>query len=293
MYNKTDVFLFWYSLKYSILIINFSKCPIIDMIYMMVFYFYGMKRVKVIQLIVILFVGCIINSSNLSATQVDHIIWEDLLKKFVTDKGGVNYKALLQERYQLKKYLNVLSNNSPDPSNVPENERLAFWINAYNAFTVDLILEHYPVESINDIGAKIQIPFVNSVFDKKFIYISGKKMSLNDIEHKILRKRFNEPRIHFAIVCASASCPALRKEAYLASRLDSQLDEQAIMFINNPEKNNISKDRVVLSKIFFWFKSDFTDKGSLIDFINQFSEINISPKAKVNFLKYDWSLNEN
>ena len=251
-----------------------------------------MKIDRVIRLIIILFISCIINGSNLLVKQPDHMIWDRLLKKFVTDQGGFNYKAMLQDRDQLNKYLDHLSSNPPDPSSTSKNERLAFWINTYNAFTVDLILENYPVESINDIGASLQIPFINSVFDKDFVLIKGKKMSLNDIEHKILRRDFNEPRIHFAIVCASKSCPSLRKEAYQADRLDNQLDEQAISFINNPEKNNISEDHVVLSKIFYWFKSDFTNNGSLIDFINQYSDIYISPKAKVNFLKYDWSLNE-
>ena len=251
-----------------------------------------MKIERVIRLIVIMFISCIIDGSNLYVIQSDHVIWDGLLKKYATDQGGLNYMAMLQDRDQLIKYLDHLSSNPPDPSSASKNERLAFWINAYNAFTVDLILENYPVKSINDIGARLQIPFINSVFDKDFILIKGEKMSLNDIEHKILRKEFNEPRIHFAIVCASISCPSLKKEAYQANRLDKQLDEQAISFINNPEKNNISEDHVVLSKIFYWFKSDFTDNGSLIDFLNQYSDLHISQNAKVDFHKYDWSLNE-
>ena len=103
---------------------------------------------------------------------------------------------------------------------------MAFWINAYNAYTIRLVLDHYPVSSIKDIGSKIKIPFVTTPWAAKFFSIGGEKMSLDNIEHGTLRKNYNDPRIHFALVCASISCPRLRNEAYTAAALEKQLDDQ-------------------------------------------------------------------
>ncbi|MCK5368247.1 MAG: DUF547 domain-containing protein, partial [Cyclobacteriaceae bacterium] len=167
-----------------------------------------------------------------------------------------------------------------------------YWINAYNAFTVKLIIDHYPLESIKDIGSAIQIPFVNSPWDIKFIEINGKKLDLNNIEHSILRKKFDEPRIHFAINCASFSCPKLRREAYVANNLDVQLEKQAIQFINDLERNSISGSHAEVSKIFSWFKGDFTKEGSLVDFLNQYSNTEIGKESKISYMNYNWALNE-
>jgi hypothetical protein len=143
-----------------------------------------------------------------------------------------------------------LVNNPPDKKEWSESAQLAYWINVYNAFTIKLIIDHYPVESIKDIGSKIQVPFINSPWDIKLIEIEGKKYDLNNVEHSILRKDFEEPRIHFAIVCASFSCPKLRREAFTAEKLEEQLQEQAVDFINDPAKNSISKNKAEVSKIF-------------------------------------------
>ena len=221
-----------------------------------------------------------------------HAQWTVLLQKYVDSSGNVNYVGIQEDSIQLNKYLDLLQQNPPDPVNWSKEAQLAYWINLYNAFTLQLVIRHYPVYSIKDIGSKIQIPFVNTPWDIKFIDISGEKLDLNNVEHSILRKKFNEPRIHFAINCASFSCPKLRREAYEAQLLDEQLEEQAIDFINDPERNELSEDHVRLSKIFDWFKGDFTDSGSLIDFINQYAIVNVQPKAKISYLQYDWSLNE-
>jgi hypothetical protein len=225
-------------------------------------------------------------------SKYDHSIWDELLKLYVTDNGRVDYKAMMQDQDRLKKYLDYLSRNKPDREKADRNARLAYWINAYNAFTVDLILSHYPVSSINDIGPWLQIPFINSVFDKKYISIGGEKMSLNNIEHGIIRKEFNEPLIHFALVCAAKSCPPLRKEAYRSEKLDEQLRDQAFRFINNDQKNVVNKDPLQISRIFFWYKKDFTSQGTLVDFIDGYTKIDIPEDVGIDFLKYDWSLNE-
>jgi hypothetical protein len=130
------------------------------------------------------------------------------------------------------------------------------------------------------------------VWHKKFFRIGGKEMSLDEIEHKILRKEFNEPRIHFAINCASVSCPPLRNEAYVAHKLNKQLDEQGRTFVNNPKYNKITPERVEVSQIFNWFKGDFTKEGSLIDYLNRYAKVKIKPEAKVGHMKYNWNLNE-
>ena len=129
-------------------------------------------------------------------------------------------------------------------------------------------------------------------WDIKFIEINGKKLDLNNIEHSILRKKFDEPRIHFAINCASFSCPKLRREAYEAHQLNAQLQEQAVDFINDPQRNIIKEDQVEISKIFSWFKGDFTKDGSLKDFLNQYAKITIDEDVKISHLTYDWSLND-
>ena len=116
---------------------------------------------------------------------------------------------------------------------------MAYWINAYNAYTIRLILNHYPVKSIKDIGSSIQIPFVTTPWADKFFSIGGEKMSLDNIEHGTLRKKYDDPRIHFALVCAAMSCPRLRNEAYAAARLDAQLDDQGRDFLGNPAKTSL------------------------------------------------------
>lgn len=225
-------------------------------------------------------------------TGMKHEQWTILLQKYVGRDGTVNYKGFQKDSLDLNAYLNELSTNAPDENSWSGEEQIAYWINAYNAFTVKLILDHYPLESIKDIGAAIQIPFINSPWDIKFIEINGDKLDLNNIEHSILRKKFNEPRIHFAINCASFSCPQLRREAYIADRLDVQLEEQAIQFINDSERNNIAPAHAEVSKIFSWFKGDFTKNGSLKEFLNQYAKIKIEEDVKISHLDYNWSLNE-
>ena len=218
-----------------------------------------------------------------------HALWDDLLKDYVMD-GKVNYQFLYKNKEQLNTYLSLLQSHAPVVS-WSSNEQLAYWINAYNAFTIKIIIDHYPVKSIKEIGGKMQIPLVNSTWDIPFIEIGGKELSLNDIEHRILRQEFNEPKIHFAIVCASKSCPLLRSEAYKAINIDEQLREQALAFINDKSKNQIAADHIEISKIFSWFEGDFIKDGSLIEFLNKYSSTKINQNAQVGYLDYDWALN--
>lgn len=218
-----------------------------------------------------------------------HQQWDKLLKKHVNASGMVSYKGFQKDKADLEGYLKTLSDNAPQ-SNWSENEQKAYWINAYNAFTVALILKHYPVKSIKDIGGKIYK--VNTPWDIKFISIGGKKYDLNNIEHGILRKKFDDPRIHFALVCASISCPRLRNEAYTAAQLNAQLEDDGRNFLNDKSKNNVSASRADLSKYFSWYKGDFTKNGSLADFINKYSVAKINSNTKISSLEYNWNLNE-
>jgi Protein of unknown function, DUF547 len=220
---------------------------------------------------------------------VDHAIYDTLLCKYVNRNGMVDYKGLEKEHKLLTNYLQALKENPPADS-WTENEKLAYWINAYNAFTLDLILRKKPEKSIKDITA-VNIPFINSPWQIDFIEIGDKKLDLDDIEHGIIRKYFNEPRIHFALVCAAFSCPRLRQEAYVGSRLDKQLTNQARSFLGDVKRNQLSSNHVKISKIFQWYGSDFTKNGSLIDFLNQYSAITIKDDAKVEYMEYDWRLN--
>ena len=230
-------------------------------------------------------------SNSLESIKPNHIIWNELLNKYVDDNGLVDYKGVSSERAKLKSYLQNIGSNPPDKNSWSQEEQIAYWINAYNAYTIELILEYEPLESIKDIGSKIQIPFFNSPWDIKFIEINGEKVDLNNIEHGILRKEFDEPRIHFAIVCASFSCPKLRNEAFVADKLENQLSDQTAHFINDPTRNEITSSVIKISKIFRWFKGDFTKNGTIIDFLNQYSNTHINEDAKIDYKDYNWDLN--
>jgi hypothetical protein len=218
-----------------------------------------------------------------------HEQWDQLVSEHVTSEGWVDYKGFMGDSPALKEYLQTLSSTPPD-ENWSREEKIAYWLNVYNAFVIQLIINHYPVESIKDIGPALAIPTVNDVFTLDYIIIGNEEISLNDVEHNILRE-MDEPRIHFAVNCASISCPKLRDEAYTAEKLDLQLDDQAHYFLNESEKNELSADRVEISKIFSWFSEDFTRQGSVIDYLNKFSEVEINPDADIDYKDYDWALN--
>jgi len=224
--------------------------------------------------------------------QVDHSAYDRLLKKYVNDRGLVNYKGFKSEEKAFNAYLDKLS-QTPPASSWSKDDQIAYWINAYNAYTIRLILNHYPVKSIKDIGSRIKIPFVTTPWAAKFITIGGESMSLDNIEHGTLRKKFDDPLIHFALVCASISCPKLRNEAYTASKLDAQLDDQGRDFINNPSKNKLAAGEAQLSKYFDWYKGDWNKGGqSVIKWVNRYATTPITEKTKINYLTYDWNLNE-
>ncbi|OWP63173.1 hypothetical protein CDA63_10715 [Hymenobacter amundsenii] len=217
------------------------------------------------------------------AAAFSHAAFDKLLKKYVNSQGRVNYKGFKSEEKAFNDYLAQLSKNPPTAAD-SKAEQMAFWINAYNAYTIRLILDNYPLKSIKDIGEP---------WKKVFFSIGGEKMSLDNIEHGILRKKFNDPRIHFALVCASISCPPLRPEAYSAARLSAQLDDQARDFLNNPGKNKLTASSAQLSSYFDWYKDDWNQNGqSVVKWVNKYAKTKIDSNTKISFMDYNWNLNE-
>lgn len=211
----------------------------------------------------------------------DHSMWHELLQAYVSEQGNVNYKAFKANRQPLNNYIKSLAQKMPDDT-WTKNDVLAYWINAYNALTVDLIIRNYPLESIKDI---------KNPWDQRLWKLGKKWYNLDEIEHQILRK-MDEPRIHFAIVCASFSCPKLQNYAFTAENLEEQLTESTKTFLGDPKRNRITENRLELSKIFQWFTKDFKKNGSLVDFINTYTDIEIDSNAKTRYLDYNWDLND-
>ncbi|MGB5316372.1 MAG: DUF547 domain-containing protein [Robiginitalea sp.] len=211
-----------------------------------------------------------------------HTPWENLLQEYVQDDGRVNYKGLLKDQQRLKSYLEALALKPPQEDWTP-GARMAYYVNLYNAGTVALILENYPVKSIRDIDRP---------WAKKRVQVGTEWLSLGDIEHKILRK-MGDARIHFAINCASISCPKLPEYAFTEAEIEAQLERAAREFINDTNRNTIYADRAEVSRIFKWFRSDFkADDTSLIEYLNHYLEKPIPDGTPIGFLPYDWSLND-
>lgn len=249
---------------------------------------------KTLHLVFFLFVTT--TASFAGSIDHNHSEFDVLLKKYVSN-GLVSYKGFQSDDAALTKYLDSLSKVSESDYNTfTEKEKLAFLINAYNAFTIRLILDHYPLSSITDIGSPISsLNLVRGTpWKKEFFTLLGKKRHLDWIEHEKLRKDFSEPRIHFAIVCASIGCPQLVAKAYTSKDLDSQLNEGKLNFLKDPKKNyyDKAKNTLYLSQIFNWFQGDFTKKGTLIEFVQEGFSDKIDPKANIKYLEYSWSLNE-
>jgi len=222
-----------------------------------------------------------------------HNLYNRLLQKNVTKEGKVNYKSFIKDSIEFNQYLKILSTNPPNEKTWTREEQMAYWINVYNAFTIRLITKYYPIKSIKDIGSSIQVPFVNTPWDIKFITIGKEKMDLNNIEHGILRKKFDDPRIHMALVCASKSCPILLNEAYDPKRLDEQFAKQTKAFLTDSYRNKIRANSAQLSMIFKWYNTDFNKNGSSVwNFINKYSSTKINADTKISYLDYDWNLNE-
>jgi len=223
-----------------------------------------------------------------------HPAWDALLKKHVVVLPGehasqVRYDGFAADRPALKAYLDTLAGvPRAQFEGWPKDERKAFLINAYNAFTLEKILMRWPdIGSIWDFGKIFGNPFKDD-----FFRLLGAPMTLDGIEHGMLRKRgaYDDPRVHYAVNCASIGCPMLREEAYVPQRLDAQLDEQALRFLSDRSRNRYRDGRLEVSKIFDWFKEDFEPRTQ---YFTRYARVLDYPGGDVpiDFLDYDWTLN--
>ena len=218
--------------------------------------------------------------------QAQTSIFDSLLQKNVDKTGRVDYQSLKNNETLLDNYLAYIQNNEPT-KDWSSNKKKAFWINTYNAYTIKIILNNYPLKSIRDI--KID---GKTAWKIPFVKVGQKRYTLDQIEHEILRKKFNDPRIHVGINCASVSCPRLWNFAFTEDNIASSLDNLMKVFINDTTRNKISKNNVALSEIFNWFSKDFIKNGTIINYLNTYAAIKISEKASIKYLTYDWSLNK-
>ena len=218
---------------------------------------------------------------QISTSKPSHGVWNTLLKTHVDENGNVSYSGFKKDAEKLEGYLSHLAQHPPSQTWSKEDS-LAYYINLYNAATVKLIVDHHPVKSIKDIPNR---------WGKKWIYVGNSILSLNYIEHEVLRN-MNEPRIHFAINCASYSCPKLLNAAFVPEKMERQLNQVTRSFVNDPSKNRFDQESIQLSELFKWYRKDFTKKGSLLEYINQFLKNPINKDADIDYLDYDWSLND-
>jgi hypothetical protein len=220
---------------------------------------------------------------------VDNKIYGELLEKYVRN-GKVNYAGFKAEEAKLDRYLKILEN--VNIAKLSRDEQFAFYVNTYNAWTIKLILSGYPgITSIKDLGSLLKSPW-----KKEIVRIDGKVISLDDVEHNILRPRYQDPRVHFAINCAAKSCPPLQTEPFEGDILDRQLNEATRSFINDPKSYKLEEDKLHVSRIFKWFSEDFKDDilGFFLKYASGDLKKNLEAKAdriQVKYLKYDWSLN--
>ncbi|PIQ89601.1 MAG: hypothetical protein COV72_02245 [Candidatus Omnitrophica bacterium CG11_big_fil_rev_8_21_14_0_20_42_13] len=256
-----------------------------------------LKKIKITSL----FLGIYIASSfSLPAFASDYSSWQKFLDLYLKD-GLVNYSAVQTNPALFNTIVSQLENvKKEEYDRWSQDEKKAFWINAYNIEAMKLVLVHYPLKRSLGLQAlrypANSIQQIPDVWNQEALTVLEKEVSLNDIENEILRKEFQDPRIHFAIVCASLGCPVLHDEPYVFDQLDSQLNDAVTKFMQNPKKFNYdgSTNTFYLSLIFKWFKEDFEKAGGSIIFIKKYipQNKNLPDSGKIQWLEYDWSLNE-
>ena len=207
----------------------------------------------------------------------------DVFLKTHVKNGRVDYAAIKANPADLNTLVEDAKNISVSPENADEYQ--AFWINGYNILVIKSIIDNYPLKSPLDVGG---------FFDKTKHDIGGTSITLNDIENKLLRGKFpSEPRFHFVLVCGGLGCPPIIDVAYMPSKLDTQMETQTKLALNDPSFIRVNKNKAKISQIFEWYKGDFTQNGqSLVEFINKYKTEKLPEKTKVSYYSYDWTLNE-
>jgi hypothetical protein len=231
-----------------------------------------------------------------STKSIQHDSWHRLLNRYVVKSGdGINrfaYQAVSgEDRIQLSKYLATLAETPISQYN--RRQQRAFWINLYNALTIQAILDNYPVESIRDIKSGF---FSSGPWSLELISIEGEALTLDDIEHRILRPIWQDSRIHYAVNCASLGCPNLQQQAFTADNTEALLNQAASEFINHPRAVAIDNNELVVSSIYDWFEDDFGDERGVIMHIKQFADDQLTLKLgdfnEIDDYHYDWRLND-
>jgi hypothetical protein len=254
---------------------------------------------KVLLIIIMLIIGRLGYCQN---NIPDNSLFTLILSEYVKD-GLVDYKNLKDDKH-FDEYLDQLSKtNINDFKNI--DDIIAFWINVYNAYTLKFILEEYPVESINDLhwgGLYLGSVLGTTIWDDDKIVINNVKLSLNNIEHDTLRKAIGDERVHFALVCASISCPQLRNEAYEGSSVNEQLEEEARTFFSDRSKNRFDPETKTahLSKILDWYDDDFgNSKQEILEYVARYLPDDLASEIiayidewKIEYLDYNWNLND-
>ncbi|WP_075343844.1 DUF547 domain-containing protein [Tenacibaculum agarivorans] len=246
---------------------------------------------------------------HLSYSQLES--YDLLLKSHVDQEGKIDYEAIQKDRSRLNDFLSYLENTTPDET-WSKNQLKAFWLNAYNAYTLKIIVDYYPVkknsftsDQTNGTDNSISFTITNTknssimyieengkdAWNIKFAKVGNKVYTLNQIEHEIIRKDFNDGRIHAGLNAASLSGPKLVNYAYTEQNIEESLEILMTNFINDPSKNKISSTEVSISKVFEWYPNDF-NKGNVISFINKYANTTINNDAKISYLFYDWTLNQ-
>ncbi len=234
-----------------------------------------------------------------SRTAVDHTIWAEVLRTYVSaSPDGINrfaYGAMSAgDRQRLATYLGRLA--ATPVSRLARPEQLAYWINLYNALTVQCVLEHYPVRSIRDIDISPGL-FATGPWGAKLVRVEGEELSLDDIEHRILRPIWQDPRIHYAVNCASLGCPNLEREPFTAPAMDRMLDSAALAYVNHPRGVSAVGGRLVVSSIYVWFRADFGDSDDgvlrhLKAYANPDLAMELEKRRRIDGHDYDWALND-
>ncbi len=223
-----------------------------------------------------------ISAQSATSAMNNHAEWQALLQKYVTKEGQVNYIGLKTGKTKLANYLTALSKNVPKAA-ASKEEKMSFWINAYNATTVKLIVDNYPIKSIKDING-------GKPWDLKLFKTGAETYSLNEIENNILRP-MGDARIHFALNCAAKSCPSLLNEAFTTENVNNLLESRTKQFINDNFSNIITTDKIKISRLFDWYQKDF---GDVRVFIGKYARAGkkINPDSAISYFEYNWMLND-
>ncbi|MEZ9397886.1 DUF547 domain-containing protein [Vibrio splendidus] len=228
-------------------------------------------------------------SNEANSTQVSHQDWQQFLDSYLVKQGQhtlVRYQAVsTSDKAKLKQYIKRLE--QLNPLNYSKAEQYAYWVNLYNAVTVDLILDAYPIKSITKLGGLFSFgPWGDDV-----VVVNGMTLTLNDIEHRILRPIWQDPRTHYAVNCASLGCPNLQSQAFTSDNTETLLELAAVEYINSDKGVLVNNNQLQLSSIYEWFAVDFGTEKQLIQHLDQYRTKPVTNTEKISF-DYDWSLNQ-